>query len=138
MKNTVMHIGYATISLGLSLILLGIKEENGGGEAKIAAPGITFDVKTGSTGAYVFVIGALMATVGGSLPNKYQGSTIPVYDKTANDMKLLEFQRIYLTMKNSQEAFDLCTASTNEDVSVINKCLVDAYRKHFGEKKNEE
>lgn len=137
MKNTVMHIGYATISLGLSLILLGIKEENGGGEARIAASAITFDVKTGSTGAYVFVIGAIMATIGGSLPNKYQGSTIPLFDKTVDKKTLIQFQQIYTKGTRAQVAFDQCTRKTNEDVSAVEKCLIDSYMAHFGGKGDE-
>lgn len=87
MKNTVVHIGFATISLGLAFILLGIKEENGGGEVSMKYIGASFDMKTSSTGAYVFVIGALMATLGGALPNQYNGSGLPVYDRAEQHSK---------------------------------------------------
>ena len=77
MKATIIHTGFAVISIGMMLIILGINE--GGIEGSAEAGSINFDFKTGSTGAGVFVIGALMATAGGVLKNDYSTSKIPMY-----------------------------------------------------------
>ncbi len=81
MKSTVVHIGFAVISVGMMLIILGIKEEGeSGAEASVEANGIKFDFKTGSTGVAMFCVGAVMATIGGVLKNDYQTSEIPTYE----------------------------------------------------------
>ena len=77
MKATIVHTGFAVISIGMMLIILGINE--GGIEGSAEANALKFDFKTGSTGVGVFVIGALMATVGGVLKNDYSTSKIPMY-----------------------------------------------------------
>lgn len=77
MKVGIVHIGFAVISIGMMLIILGIND--GGVEGIADVSGIKFDFKTGSTGVAVFVIGAIMATAGGVLKNEYQTSKIPDY-----------------------------------------------------------
>jgi hypothetical protein len=80
MKSTVVHIGFAVISVGMMLIILGIKEDVGSStEASVEGHGIKFDFKTGSTGVAMFCVGAIMATIGGVLKNDYQTSEIPKY-----------------------------------------------------------
>ena len=69
-----MQIGFAVISVGMMLIVLGIND--GGAAAGAHVASIQFDFKTGSTGVVVFVVGALMATAGGVLKNDY--STVPI------------------------------------------------------------
>ena len=81
MKTSVMHIGFAVISIGIMLIIFGIQGGGeGGAEGKFGIQDITFDFKTGSTGVAVFCVGALMATVGGVLKNEYTASTIPSFE----------------------------------------------------------
>ena len=118
MKNTVVHIGFATISLGLAFVLLGIKEEKGGGSVSMNSMAVSFDMKTGSTGAYVFVVGALMATVGGSLPNQYKGSGIPVYDK---DQFKDETQRLVYIGIKAQSIKSHCENQADADRCVSEK-----------------
>ncbi|RYY26261.1 MAG: hypothetical protein EOP62_10460 [Sphingomonadales bacterium] len=80
MKVVVMQIGFAVSSMGLMFVMLGIND--GGGSAAMGGTGLTFDFKTGSTGALVFVIGAAMATAGGVLRNEYKTVQVPQF--TAN------------------------------------------------------
>lgn len=81
LKVTVMLIGFAVISMGIMFIILGFKEENGanGIEGNFLAANVSFDFKTGSTGVAIFIIGALMVSLGGLLSNSYKGSSIPSY-----------------------------------------------------------
>ncbi|MEL6487498.1 MAG: hypothetical protein AAFQ13_10200 [Pseudomonadota bacterium] len=77
MKVTVIQIGFAAISLGLMFVMLGVND--GGAEGAVEGSGIKVDFKTSSTGAVVFVVGALMATAGGVLKNEYVTVPIPGY-----------------------------------------------------------
>jgi hypothetical protein len=77
MKIAIMQIGFAVISLGLMLVILGIND--GGGEGAAALVDLKFDFKTGSTGVVVFVVGAAMATAGGVLKNEYTTVPLPGY-----------------------------------------------------------
>jgi len=83
MKATIVHTGFAVISIGMMLIILGINE--GGFEGSGEAGSLKFDFKTGSTGVGVFVIGALMATAGGVLKNDYSTSKIPMYGDSSGN-----------------------------------------------------
>lgn len=83
MKISVMQIGFAVVSLGIMFIILGIRD--GGGSLAGGGAGVTFDFRTGSTGAIVFVIGAAMATAGGVLKNEYQTVPIPTFQLTSAD-----------------------------------------------------
>lgn len=88
LKVTVMLIGFAVISMGIMFIILGFKEENGanGIEGNFLAANVSFDFKTGSTGVAIFIIGALMVSLGGLLSNSYKGSSIPSYQAFQNTM----------------------------------------------------
>lgn len=77
MKVTVIQIGFAAISLGLMFIVLGIND--GGAQGAVEGSGLKIDFKTSSTGAVVFIVGALMATAGGVLKNQYETVPIPGY-----------------------------------------------------------
>lgn len=87
MKVTVIQLGYAMMSIGLMLIMLGFEDKehalSGGWDS------FKLDFKTGSTGALVIVIGAVMATLGGVLKNDYGNNAIPPYktyqESTRND-----------------------------------------------------
>ncbi|MDF7657791.1 hypothetical protein PUG81_02320 [Erwiniaceae bacterium L1_54_6] len=77
MKIIIMQIGYATMSVGLMLIVLGFKDQE-----HVLSGGwrdIKIDFKTGSTGAAVVVVGAIMATLGGVLKNEYSNNPLPDY-----------------------------------------------------------
>lgn len=103
MKSTVVHIGFAVISVGMMLIILGIKEEGASGaEAEIEAHGIKFDFKTGSTGVAMFCVGAIMATIGGVLKNEYQTAEIPSYVSINQPAVLIDFNK-------SIEAYKACS-----------------------------
>jgi hypothetical protein len=77
MKVSVMQIGFSVISIGMMLIVLGIN--SGGVKGAVEGAGLKFDFKTGSTGVAVFLVGAVMATAGGVLKNKYKTGVIPKY-----------------------------------------------------------
>jgi len=81
MKSAIVNIGFAVISVGMMLIILGINEgSRSGAEASADIQGVKFDFKTGSTGVAMFIVGAIMSTVGGVLKNEYQTSEIPKYE----------------------------------------------------------
>lgn len=94
MKVAVMQIGFAVVSLGLMFVILGIND--GGGSAVVGGSGLTFDFRTGSTGALVFVIGAAMATAGGVLKNDYQTVPVPTFaGTTGGDALYAQAQSAY-------------------------------------------
>lgn len=76
MKAAVMQIGFAVISIGMLFIVLGFNE--GGIDGAGSFGDFSFDLKTGSSGLAAFMIGAVMATMGGVLKNEYK--TVPVPD----------------------------------------------------------
>jgi hypothetical protein len=76
-KVVVMQIGFAAMSLGLMFVLLGVND--GGGEGHFGWAGGGIDFKTSSTGALVFLVGAMMATAGGVLKNEYKSIPLPQY-----------------------------------------------------------
>lgn len=77
MKVSVMQIGFAVISLGMMLIVLGIND--GGMHTTTGYQGMSFDFKTGSSGIVIFLVGAGMASAGGILKNDYTTVQIPNY-----------------------------------------------------------
>ena len=77
MKVSVMQIGFAVISLGMMLIVLGIND--GGIDTRGNYQGMSFDLKTGSSGIVIFLVGAGMASAGGILKNDYSTVQIPQY-----------------------------------------------------------
>jgi len=110
MKTTIVNIGFAVISVGMMLIILGIKEEGvSGAEAKVQAHGINFDFKTGSTGVAMFCVGAIMATIGGVLKNDYQTSEIPKYESVAPvDPSYDKSINAYQACSSQGESFETC------------------------------
>ncbi|MDH5668829.1 MAG: hypothetical protein OEY86_12530 [Nitrospira sp.] len=111
MKVSIVHIGFAVISVGLMLIILGIQE--GGVEGGIDVQGLKFDFKTGSTGVAMFCIGAIMATVGGVLKNDYQTSEIPKYETVSHVENISPYSEsidAYKSCKNMKGNFETCFA----------------------------
>ncbi len=98
----------------MMLSLLGIKD--GGLVGSGEAAGIKFDFKTGSTGVAMFVVGALMATIGGVLKNDYQTSLIPDYEH----MTSKQFHQKY---ENSLEAYQLC----KKDETSFERCFTQLF-----------
>ena len=80
MKVAAMHIGFALMSLGLMFIILGFKDHGGSGvDTKASYGDFEIDLKTGSTGLVVVLIGALISAGGALIPNKYTANTGPQF-----------------------------------------------------------
>lgn len=101
-----MNAGFAVVSVGLMLIVLGV--DVGGFEGRAEALDLKFDFKTGSTGVAVFVIGALMISWGGALKNKYEGSTIPKFADTDNQLHWYSLKAFESCRKKKPEAPEKC------------------------------
>ena len=102
MKISVMQLGFAVVSLGMMLILLGFND--GGATANASISEIKFDFKSGSSGIVVFVIGALMATAGGVLKNDYGTVPIPDFLYTQQSNEISRSVSAYTECKKLGEA----------------------------------
>jgi hypothetical protein len=104
MKSAVVQIGFAVISIGMMFVVLGFS--GGGLDVQAKSEGITFDVKTGSTGLAVVVIGAVMVTLGGVLKNDYSTVELPGFlGADSRDIKFIE------------SAFKACEKAGNESAA---------------------
>lgn len=116
MKAAIVHTGFAVISIGMMLIILGIND--GGLEGTAEANSLKFDFKTGSTGVGVFVIGALMATAGGVLKNDYSTSKIPMYGEVKSNANYARSVNAYKSCYAKQaENPAKCFASLFEQIN---------------------
>jgi len=119
MKTVTMQLGFAVVSLGLMLTILGINDggANGSGDFQ----GLKFDFKTGSTGVVVFVVGAAMAAAGGLLKNEYNTVPIPefVYGQAAPS-----------NAADARAAFQYrqCKAQAGKD---YRECFVNSFEKNI-------
>lgn len=77
MKIAIIHIGLAVMSVGMMFIILGINDGGADGTANLT--GISFNIKTASSGLAVFISGALMASGGALINNLYTTASIPGY-----------------------------------------------------------
>lgn len=75
MKASAMHVGFATMSLGLMLVLLGFREYQ---QLQVSGGGITVDMRRVTSGALVFVAGSAMTAVAALVPNEYR-TVAPFY-----------------------------------------------------------
>jgi hypothetical protein len=75
MKLVVIYMGFAVMSFAMMFILLGFTD--GPVDVKGEGPSIKVDLRFGSIGAAVFVIGAAMAAAGGLLKNEYKTVGLP-------------------------------------------------------------
>lgn len=119
MKTTTILLGFAVMSVGMMMIILGIKdtqsnystlkaENSSGVTASMETPGgIKFDFRTGSAGVAMFCIGAIMATAGGVLPNEYKTSEIPTYESMTSKKDNEEHD-------NSIKAYKTCSKQKHE------------------------
>jgi len=81
MKSMIIYIGFSVISVGIMLIVLGIRYEGADGlEGTFEGAGVKVDFKTSSSGVVVFCAGAVMSTLGGVLNSQYTASTIPNFE----------------------------------------------------------
>jgi hypothetical protein len=130
MKIAVMHIGFAVISVGLMLMILGI--DVGGIDASGASQGggISVAVKIASTGVLVFVIGASMATIGGILGNDYKSVGIPSFEGSTEerppppDTSAAEAQS--RRTRFLEAAVDWCKSAYREETQRTQACIDQA------------
>lgn len=115
MKVSVMQIGFAVTSIGIMFILLGIND--GGVVGTGSVSGASFDFKTGSTGAFIFLAGALMSTAGGVLKNEYNSVPMPEY----------VFSNISGKQAASINAYNQCKKQS--EVEEFHKCFIDLFEK---------
>ena len=75
MKMVIIYIGFAVMSFAMMFIILGFTDKplSATGDGL----GVKLDLKFGSIGAAVFVIGAAMSAGGGLLPNEYKVVGLP-------------------------------------------------------------
>lgn len=76
MKASAMHVGFATMSLGMMLVLLGFKEYQQ--RFLVSAGGFTIDLRRVTSGALVFVAGSAMTAAAALVPNEYR-TVAPFY-----------------------------------------------------------
>ncbi len=76
MKTVVIHIGFAVLSFGVLFIILGINQGAITASGQIA-DSTSIDVKSGSTGAGVILIGAAMVTISAVDKNEFTGVALP-------------------------------------------------------------
>lgn len=83
MKATAMQIGVATMSVGLMLVLLGVRERH---SISVKFAGFALDLPQVTTGAMVFVAGGAIAGAAALMPNSYRTVGLPWYGNDAQAM----------------------------------------------------
>lgn len=111
MKATAMQVGVATMSVGLMLVLLGVRERH---TVSLKFAGFTLDLPQVTTGALVFVAGGAITGAAALMPNSYRTVAVPLFGNDA---------QVMATVIGSQSR----TALTGEA----------ACRAHFGAKPDE-
>lgn len=121
MKIAAMYIGYAVLSVGIMMLFLGIetKEQQ---DINGNFMGLTFNIKSGSAGVIIFLFGAIMVIIPGSINNKYQTPGFPAYSSaTSQDSGKLRKSILYLYQK------------CNEQQSIPkDQCFTQSINKSFG------
>ncbi|WP_156168162.1 hypothetical protein [Grimontia sp. AD028] len=120
MKVAIINIGFAVISIGMMMIILGIND--GGASGKGGFGDIVFDFRTGSTGIVVFVIGATMATLGAVMKNEYQTAGVPGYGAVLKGGGELEA---------TKKLFTLCGEIHKGEPNEIPTCFYDEFKNNF-------
>jgi hypothetical protein len=96
MKMSVMHIGFAVISLGLMMLVMGL-EAGGIDVAAGSTHAPSFDLKTTSTAVTAIVLGAVMSGAGALVPNPYTTVSVPSYapvSNTSQDDRLVKLRNM--------------------------------------------
>jgi hypothetical protein len=117
MKMAVIHIGFAVISVGMLLLLLGIDAGGMDLEGEHKALGTKLNLKIASTGVVVFVVGATMAALGGLLINQYKTIDIPRFGGTTEATVPISAQRIL-------DEYDKCH-SQYEKLPMARACIAN-------------
>ena len=68
-------------------------------------------MQTGSAGICIFIVGAIIATLGGVLKNDYQTSQIPNFDSSYNQVDMESYNKsieAYKTCNRQLESVELC------------------------------
>lgn len=124
MKMAIIHIGFAVISVGMLLLLLGI---DGGGmdfEGEHTGIGAKINLKIASSGVLVFVVGATMAALGGLLINQYKTADIPPFGGASSgtapisaERMMLEYDRCHLAHEEKPLLARACIANWIDDTT---------------------
>ena len=132
MKTATIQIGFAVAFVGIMLLILSI--DSGGIEAGgSAGSGLSFNVKTTSTGAAVFVLGAAMSAAGALVPNEYKTVAVPGYSTEGGKPADAQRGMRPSDLEDLQRTINIClkNSATEEDRQ---KCVViqvlDAIRKY--------
>ena len=83
MKIIVIYMGFAVMSFAMMFIVLGFTDSPVAASGEGA--GLKLDLKFGSIGAAVFVVGAAMAAGGGLLRNDYHTVGLPQFQPVVSD-----------------------------------------------------
>lgn len=133
MKTVIIHIGFSVISVGMMLIILGIEEKVEqskadesqqnkveeslrGFKTEASVGEYKFNLQTGSTGVGVFIVGAIVATLGGVLKNDYQTSQIPNFESSDNQVDMESYNK-------SIEAYKAC----NRELNSVELCFTQVF-----------
>lgn len=114
MKISAMHVGFATISLGIMMILLGVKGEEQAGVTVLSA---TIDFRKVSTGALIFSVGAAITSAAALLPNQYSTVGMPWFGGAPV---------VFAELTDEQ----MCAKSFNGDPRMLKQCLEEAKDAH--------
>ena len=121
MKMSVMHIGFAVISLGLMMLVMGL--EAGGIDVAGGSPDkLSFNLKTTSTALTAVLLGAAMSTAGALVPNPYTTVSVPSYapltDATV-DERLQKLQTLAAQCSTEAPKTQLAICFQNAIVTVL-------------------
>lgn len=118
MKISAMNVGFATISLGIMMISLGVKGEQQMSATVLSA---TVDFRKVSTGALIFIVGAAITSAAALLPNQYSTVGMPAFG--GNPVVAVE-------LTDEQ----ICTETFEGDPPMLKQCLEEAANVHTAQK----
>ena len=129
MKVVVMQVGFAVASVGLMFIALGIND--GGAEGNVGGGQLSFNFKTGSTGALIFVVGAAMSAAGGLLRNEYNTVPIPGFAFIPGEAQKNGDTGDGGKFADAEARLDTCKTAAPNDVD---RCFLTDFEALAGEK----
>lgn len=114
MRIAVMHIGFAVLSLGLLLILVGIDVGGIAVQGEHPASGVGMSLKIASTGVVVFLIGGLLAGAGGLIHSKYSTASVPSFAITQplDHKRIGEIQKLETFVSSLSSRLRVCKDKT--------------------------